>query len=90
MLNINIIKDKSDLYFQNYIKKHINQKDEENQKNKFYHFVTSLYQRVISNDDSDFSKEDLDYIKRYNIDISNLLDYFKVDIKNLYVESGKK
>lgn len=89
MLNINIIKDKSDLYFQNNLKQYSNNDNELEQKQKFYHFVSSLCQRVISNDNSDFNKEEQDIIERYNIDVGNLLDYFKVDIKNFYVESGK-
>lgn len=89
MLNINIIKDKSDLYFKNNLNKHIGNENKTEEKEKFYHFVSSLCQRVISNDDSDFNKEEQRIIERYNIDVSDLLDYFKVDIKNFYVESGK-
>lgn len=89
MLNINIIKDKSDLYFENNLKQYVGNKNEAEQKEKFYHFVSSLCQKVISNDDSDFNKEEQKLIQHYNIDVSELLDYFKVDIKNFYVESGK-
>lgn len=89
MLNINIIKDKSDLYFENNLKQYVGNKNEAEQKEKFYHFVSFLCQKVISNDDSDFNKEEQKLIQHYNIDVSELLDYFKVDIKNFYVESGK-
>ena len=88
MLNINIIKDKSDLYFKNNLNKDNNTENDSEQKKKFYHFVSSLCQRVISNDTSDFNREEQELIERYNIDVGRVLDYFKVDIKNFYVESG--
>lgn len=88
MLNINIIKDKSDLYFKNNLSKSATKENETDEKEKFYHFVSSICQRAISNDDSDFTKEEQEIIEKYNIDIRDLLDYFKVDIKNFYVESG--
>lgn len=89
MLNINIIKDKSDLYFQNNLKQFCKNENESIEKEKFYHFVSSLCQRVISNDNSDFNKEEHKIIERYNIDVADVLNYLKVDIKNFYVESGK-
>lgn len=89
MLNINIIKDKSDLYFENNLRNQVGSEDSENKKQEFYHFVSSLCQRVISNDDSDFSKEEEQLIEEYNIDVSDVLNYFKTDIKNFFVETGK-
>ena len=89
MLNINIIKDKSDLYFENNFSNKTNAEEREDKKNEFYHFVSSLCQRVISNDNSDFSKEEENLIEKYNIDVSDVLNYFKVDIKNFFVETGK-
>ncbi len=88
MLNINIIKDKSELYFQNNLNKYNINENVQEEKDKFYHFVSNLLQRVISNNDSDFSKEEENLIENYNIDVSDVLNYFKVDIKNLFVESG--
>lgn len=89
MLNINIVKDKSESYFQNNLIQYSINENVQEEKEKFYHFVSSLIQRVISNDDSDFAKEEQQLIENYNIDVSDVLNYFKVDIKNFFVESGK-
>lgn len=89
MLNINIVKDKSELYFQNNLNQYNINENVQEEKDKFYHFVSNLLQRVISNDDSDFGKEEQQLIENYNIDVTDVLNYFKADIKNFFVESGK-
>lgn len=86
--NNNILRQKSDLYFDNNLRKYSNHMTEED-KERFYYFVSLLFQRVISYNNSDFSKEEENLIENFDIDVAHLLDYLKVDIKNFIVESGK-
>lgn len=87
--NNNILRQKSDLYFDNHLRKYSNHMTEEGDKEQFYYFVSLLFQRVISYNNSDFSKEEENLIENFDIDVVHLLDYLKVDIKNFIVESGK-
>ena len=87
--NNNILRQKSDLYFDNNLRKYSNHMTEEEDKERFYYFVSLLFQRVISYNNSDFSKEEENLIENFDIDVAHLLDYLKVDIKNFIVESGK-
>lgn len=89
MLDNNIIKEKSDMYFEQNLKQNHQEGNDDMVKTQFYHFVNNLFQRVIANDSSDFSEEESKLIEDYNIDLDPLLDYFKADIKNFIVESGK-